>query len=139
LAPKGATRFAGLALAGLLVLCAATQALDQRNAVPLVLLVAVPSLLILVSRDWAILTSWQRVIQAAGNLTYSTYLLHFPLQLLLIIGVATTGARLPVASPLFLFAYVATVLTVAAASYRAFELPAQKWLRRLALRQPETA
>ncbi len=135
LAPPKSDRIAGIALASLTLLCAATGSLGDRDKLPMILLVAVPCLLILLARDWPPLARWQRPIQVAGNLTYSSYLLHFPLQLLLAIGVVASGILPPLTNPVFLLAYLGIVLAIAAVSYRAFELPAQDWLRRHTLRR----
>ncbi|MEQ1833303.1 MAG: acyltransferase [Candidatus Eisenbacteria bacterium] len=68
-----------------------------------------------------------------GDVSYSSYLLHFPLQL----AVALASMRLaaPAAgfeSPWFLLAFFAALLAVAGASHRWFELPCQRALRRYA-------
>lgn len=135
LAPAKSERIAAAALVGLALLCAATGVLGHRDKLPMILLVAVPCLLMLLARDWPVLTRMQRPIQFAGNLTYSSYLLHFPLQLLLAIAVAATGILPALTSPAFLAAYLGVTLGVAAISYRTFELPAQRWLRQLTLRR----
>jgi peptidoglycan/LPS O-acetylase OafA/YrhL len=133
LAPKTATRPTAIAMIVLLTLCAATGMLGDRDKLPIILLVAVPCALILLSRDWRILSHWQRPIQAAGNLTYSSYLLHFPLQLMLAIFVAASGFTPPLTSSLFLIGYLGITFAAAALSYRMFELPAQQWLRKRTL------
>lgn len=102
---------------------------DNRAALPFVLLVAMPPLLFLAAQDWSILERWQRPIQLAGNLTYSSYLCHFPLQLIIAIAVAASGVALPVASPLFLIAYLAATLAISRVVYERFERPAQTWIR----------
>jgi peptidoglycan/LPS O-acetylase OafA/YrhL len=129
MAPGKWRRPAGLTLVLLIVGCAAGGVLSDRGKLPTILLVAVPCLLILVSRGWPGLDRWQRPIQATGNLTYSSYLLHFPLQIIVAIAATASGIVLPLASPLFLLAYVGGTLAIAAISYRAFELPAQNWVR----------
>ena len=97
---------------------------------PTILLLALPCLLIVLTKEWRLLSRWQKPVQYAGNLTYSSYLLHFPLQLMLAIAVAASGIIPPLTSPWFLAAYLGTTLGVAANSYRWFELPVQRWLRR---------
>ncbi|MDP9423196.1 MAG: acyltransferase [Pseudomonadota bacterium] len=129
LAPANSERKAAIGLAGLILLCMASGSLGNRDKLPIILLLAVPCLLVLLARDWQFLTRAQRPIQFAGNLTYSSYLLHFPLQLLLAIGVAATGVVPALTSPAFLAAYIGVSLGAAAISYRAFELPVQQWLR----------
>ena len=134
MAPVKWRRQAGLVLAMLIGGCAIMGVLGDRGKLPTILLLAVPCLLMLVSRGWAGLDRWQRPIQFAGNLTYSSHLLHFPLQLMLALFVASAGVSLPLTSPTFLFAYLGVTLGVAAVSYRTFELPVQQWLRRHTLR-----
>jgi peptidoglycan/LPS O-acetylase OafA/YrhL len=81
------------------------------------------------TQEWPYLARWQRQVQFAGNLTYSSYLLHFPLQLAIAVAVAASGIVPPIASPWFLTAYLGVTLGAAALSYRWFELPAQSWIR----------
>ena len=107
----------------------ATGSIHDHDKLPMVLLLAVPCLLVMVAKDWRPLERLQTPIQFAGNLTYSSYLLHFPLQLLLAIAVAATDMNLPLESGWFLGAYLSLTLGAAAASYRWFELPAQRWIR----------
>ena len=102
-------------------------------AIPVVLLLSVPPLLFLAAQDWPALDRWQGPIQAAGNLTYSSYLCHFPLQLVLAIGAAASGIALPVQSPLFLVTYLAVTLVIARLVFERFERPAQDWIRAMVL------
>lgn len=107
-------------------------ALNQQSLTVL-LLVGTPPLLIVGAQDWKLLDRWPSAIQAAGNLTYSTYLIHFPLQLAVAIGSAAIGIVLPVQSPLFLIAYLASTIIVGRWLFLRFERPAQSWIRRRAL------
>lgn len=130
LAPKSMRRCAGLTLLAIVAGCATAGILGDRDKLPTILLLAVPCLLTLIGGHRAIPARWHRPIEAAGNLTYSTYLLHFPLQLMLAILVAASGIVPPLTNPLFLVAYLGVALGVASLSYQLFELPAQAWIRR---------
>lgn len=113
--------------------------LDEQNIVML-LLVGMPPLLLIAAQDWTILDRWPRLIQAAGNMTYSTYLVHFPLQLLVAIAFAATGIIPPVQAPIFLVAYLAVTMVAGRMIFLRFERPAQDWIRRKALpRRPVLA
>ncbi len=102
------------------------------------LMAVTPPLLFLAARDMPSLERWQAPIQAAGNLTYSTYLIHFPLQLAVAIGALASGISLPVGEPWFLIAYLAATLIIGRIVFVKFEAPAQQWIRSAAL-SPKTA
>jgi peptidoglycan/LPS O-acetylase OafA/YrhL len=139
LAPREWRRPAGALLFILILAGVTTGILADRGKLPTILLIAVPCLLMLASRGWNGLDRWQGPIQAAGNLTYSSYLLHFPLQLLVAIAATISGFALPLTNPLFVLAYIVGTLAVAAFSYRVFEVPLQDWLRKRTLKASTTA
>lgn len=70
-----------------------------------------------------------RWITRLGNTTYASYLLHFPLQLLLGCLTISTGLALPLHEPAWLLAYLVGVFGLATVVYRVIEMPAQAWLR----------
>ncbi|MDB5617354.1 acyltransferase [Tardiphaga sp.] len=76
----------------------------------------------------------QRWLEAAGNMTYSSYLLHFPLQLLIASGCAMFGSKIPLYETWFFVAFMAATLALSYLTYRYFEAPAQMLLRRSLLR-----
>lgn len=120
---------AAIVLASLAVAAWVHEPMSSVASRPLLLLVGLIPLLVLAAADWPALDRWARPIQAVGNLTYSTYLCHFPLQLALAVIVAAAGLTVPVASPLFLLAYLATTLAVGHLVFTRFERPVQGWLR----------
>ena len=121
--------FAILFLAGIVIAAAFVERLGRDGIRPLILLIALMPLLFVAAARWSFLDRWARPIRAAGNLTHSTYLCHFPLQLVLAITLATTGLVAPVASPWFLTAYLAATLVVGHLVFTRFEKPVQDWLR----------
>ena len=135
LAPSTWRNKAAICLAILIAGCAITGILRDRDQVPAIMLLALPCLLVLIARGWSVLDGWERQIQAAGNLTYASYLLNFPLQLVVATIVAATGIALPLTNPFFLLAYIGLTLAAAALCYRVLELPAQNWIRRKTLKR----
>jgi peptidoglycan/LPS O-acetylase OafA/YrhL len=100
----------------------------------LLLLSLTPILLFCLSRDIAMPAWLQKVVEAAGNMTYSSYLLHFPIQLLAVVGFAIVRAPIPVYDGAFFGLFIATTLLASYLTYRYFEAPAQSLIRELLLR-----
>jgi peptidoglycan/LPS O-acetylase OafA/YrhL len=94
------------------------------------LLLFTPALLFCLCGDFKIGATARRCVEAAGNMTYSSYLLHFPLQLALVIGFTACGAEIPFYHPGFFCAFMAVTLLCSYFVYQYFELPAQRVLRR---------
>ena len=113
--------------------------LSDRALLPFVLLFAVVPGLFLAAQDWAGLHRFARPLRTAGNLTYASYMIHFPLQLIVAIAAAASGQVLPVPSPWFLFAYLGVTMVLAHQVHRRFERPMQDWLRALTLSPRRTA
>lgn len=66
-----------------------------------------------------------------GDLTYSSYLLHFPLQLILATAVAAFSIPPEVFYSRALFiVFFAVLVTASYVSYHRFELPLQRWIRK---------
>ena len=80
-----------------------------------------------------------RLLVPAGNMTYSSYLLHVPLQLTVVTFCAHMGFRIPFYSPYFFLCYIVVTLILASLCYRYFEMPAQRWLRRRFMPRISTA
>jgi peptidoglycan/LPS O-acetylase OafA/YrhL len=69
-----------------------------------------------------------------GNWTYSSYLLHFPVALLIVIGARLMNLDIVAIArrPIFLVAYVVLVFVLSDLSYTFFEAPARRALRLVA-------
>lgn len=81
-------------------------------------------------------TAWLRVPALLGNATYSSYLLHFPVQLAAVIAADSCGlSRDLFLNPLVFLAYIGSVIGGGLLVHRFFEMPAQDRLRTFALRR----
>lgn len=69
------------------------------------------------------------LVEAAGNMTYSSYLIHFPLQIAIASTCAAMGFAIPVDSTAFLVGFVLTTLVLAYFIFELFEKPAQNYIR----------
>jgi peptidoglycan/LPS O-acetylase OafA/YrhL len=107
------------------------------------LLIYMPILLFCLSREITMPASIQNVVEAAGNMTYSSYLLHFPIQLIVVSGFAMARAPIPFYEETFFGIFIATTLLASHVTYRYFEAPALNLVRDLLLRPsvagPESA
>jgi peptidoglycan/LPS O-acetylase OafA/YrhL len=75
-----------------------------------------------------------------GNATYSSYLLHFPLQLFTVILLDGLGlSRALFFRPIALFAYLAAVIAISLVVHGLFERPAQGWIRNASRRWIQSA
>jgi peptidoglycan/LPS O-acetylase OafA/YrhL len=88
-----------------------------------------PILLFCISGEIGVSPAIQRWIEAAGNLTYSSYLLHFPIQLAIGLGFATHGTAIPFYNASFFVIFITATLVASRLTYLYFEAPAQDLIR----------
>ena len=101
----------------------------------LLLLPYTPILLFCLTCKIALPVPLGKLLEAAGNMTYSSYLLHFPIQLLIALGFAMWGSPIPFYDGWFFAAFITTTLLASWLTYRYFEAPAQALLRGTLLAQ----
>jgi peptidoglycan/LPS O-acetylase OafA/YrhL len=70
------------------------------------------------------------ILVAAGSVTYSSYLLHVPIQLTTATLASYARVSMPIYTDGFFLTFMAGMLLLSFYCYRYFELPAQKYLRR---------
>jgi peptidoglycan/LPS O-acetylase OafA/YrhL len=108
-------------------------ALAERSAA--LLLIYTPIVLFVCARHLSLPGRIEDLVQAAGNMTYSCYLLHFPIQLMIALAFASWGQSIPYGSQLFWIGFMGLTLTAAYLTYDWFEAPAQRLIRRALLRK----
>jgi peptidoglycan/LPS O-acetylase OafA/YrhL len=124
-----------LSTAAFVVMCATLivvlffRLYESRAYLYLGLMVFSPALLLWLSRAPQVGARIQSIVKAAGSMTYASYLLHFPVQLMIVNVLQRFGIRPPVYDGAFLAMFLAIVLSLAYLTYRYFEAPMQKVLR----------
>lgn len=96
---------------------------------PLFLMFYVPVLLYVAATDFHVPSELQRAIEVLGNLTYASYLIHFPIQLCVAMAFGAMGVAIPGYSPLLFIGFLAGTLIASYFVFKNFEMPAQRFLR----------
>lgn len=69
-----------------------------------------------------------------GNLSYSSYLIHFPLQIIFSLIVDSIGLERSVFyNPLSIIVFISTLIPLSLAVHKYYEMPAQKYIRNITL------
>lgn len=98
---------------------------------PSLLIAAYTPILLCLSQKIVNLNSNIRsLIEMAGNSTYAMYLLHFPLQLLIMTICIYANIKIPAQNLVFFSSYLITSLILASVTYHFFEKPMQFYLRK---------
>jgi peptidoglycan/LPS O-acetylase OafA/YrhL len=64
-----------------------------------------------------------------GDVTYSTYLIHFPIQLAILLAAKQGQWTINFYEPWVFVSFISAVVVLSIPVYYAFELPMQKWIR----------
>jgi peptidoglycan/LPS O-acetylase OafA/YrhL len=88
-----------------------------------------PILLFFSAQHFNTTTVIQKTIEAAGNMTYSSYLIHFPIQLTIALYFSSIESKIPYYSTIFFIGFIFVTLILSHYIYRLFELPAQNYIR----------
>jgi peptidoglycan/LPS O-acetylase OafA/YrhL len=89
-----------------------------------------PALLFVAARRFAVHPALQRSVEVAGNMTYSSYLIHFPIQLAIALAFTTFHRAIPYERLDFFCGFFFLTLLAAYGIFRWFEMPAQSYIRR---------
>ena len=94
-------------------------------------LICSPGLIWLCARHLQVSSRYAAILEALGNMTYSSYLLHFPFLLALVSYFSYTNKPIPVYEPMFLLFFIGVTLTSSYFCYRFVEIPSQNWIREI--------
>ena len=89
-----------------------------------------PVLLFFGAQRFSVAPFIQKTIEAAGNITYSSYLLHYPLQLAIAICFLFAEKEIPYYSEIFFAGFIFITLFASHYIYKLFELPVQNRIRK---------
>ena len=107
-----------------------TNSYQHRHFAPLFLMAYTPILLFFSAQHFNTSPAIKKTIQAAGNITYSSYLIHFPLQIAIALYFLNLEQKIPYYSSVFFIGFISVTLILSHYIYKLFELPAQNYLRR---------
>lgn len=71
-----------------------------------------------------------RVFSEAGNTTYASLLIHFPIQLAIMVLFEILNVRAPYTNPLFFLGWFLLTYALSVLSFYKFERPIQNWMRK---------
>lgn len=71
----------------------------------------------------------ENLIEALGNMTYSSYLIHLPLQLFIVLMLEKLNIAMPFYSPYFFILFIVLVLCLSRIIFLIFEKPMQDFIR----------
>ena len=108
----------------------ATNLQQQKHFTFLFLMTYVPILLYVCAQNLPVHPAIQKVVEVAGNMTYSSYLIHFPIQLAIVLLFAYLNQPIPHDRLSFFGAFFLGTLAAAYCIYRFFEMPAQDYIRK---------
>lgn len=103
----------------------------QYKYVPTLFLMSyLPVLLFFSAQRFNVAPFIQKTIEAGGNLTYSSYLIHYPLQLAIVICFMFAEKEIPYYSEIFFAGFIFITLFTSHYIYNLFELPVQNRIRK---------
>ncbi len=110
----------------------AMQREELKDSIATVMWVLFPSALIVAASLDRLGLSANRLGRFFGNITYASYLIHVPFQLLLLLVLdATHTSRTVAQTHWFFIMFMAGVVLLSTATYRYIEIPGKRWTKRL--------
>jgi peptidoglycan/LPS O-acetylase OafA/YrhL len=81
------------------------------------------------SQNFDVKPSVHKFIELLGNLTYASYLIHFPIQIIIYLLLSYLKIPIPFYSSIFLIFFLSLTFTISFFIYVYFEMPMQKKIR----------
>ena len=100
-------------------------------------LLAYPSLVLFLASAQTRVPFAGRRIRLIGDITYSTYLLHFPIQLTVLLLIKAGLLSINFSEPTAWLIFFAALIGLSSASFHFFEMPVQRLLRKRLLIKPD--
>jgi peptidoglycan/LPS O-acetylase OafA/YrhL len=97
-------------------------------------LIVFPALVLFLAVAQSILSTAGKRFRVVGDISYAIYLLHFPVQLYIIVTAAALGISLDVSNPLFFLGFLIAVIGASLFVFYRLEITAQHFLRKWLLR-----
>ena len=103
----------------------------QHRYIPTLFLMSyLPVLLFFIAQPFSVPPFILKTIEAIGNITYSSYLIHYPLQLAIVICFMFAEKEVPYYNEIFFIGYILITLFASHYIYKFFELPIQNIIRK---------
>jgi len=112
------------------VVAAVFRLYEHRFFSALFVMIYAPVIIYLSVQDITVPARLQKIVETFGNMIYSTYLVHFPLQLIIALFCTYYRIAIPMYSPVFFIAYNVAVFSLAYLLWYHFERPVQSAIRR---------
>jgi peptidoglycan/LPS O-acetylase OafA/YrhL len=107
-----------------------TNIYQHKYFMTLFLMSYLPVLLFFSAQCFSVAPFIKKTIEAAGNITYSSYLIHYPIQLVIAICFMFAQKEIPYYSEIFFTGFIFVTLFVSHYIYKLFELPVQNRIRK---------
>ena len=104
---------------------------NEIKSFPLIFLfIYTPVLLFFAAENMPVPLVAEKYVEMAGNTTYASYLVHFPIQLLIVLMFSHTKLTIPFYSVSFFLFFIAITLVVSGLVFNYYEMPVQRYIRK---------
>ncbi|MEJ2793941.1 acyltransferase [Iodobacter sp. LRB] len=104
---------------------------DSQSRNFIFLLLYLPMVLFILSGNYVIHPRMSKGVEIAGNMTYSSYLIHYPIQLVIVLFCILYKKEIPFYSNVFFLFFIFITFFCSYFIYKYFEFPMQSYFRKL--------